>query len=380
LPIVLEARVLRSLGDVPAAAWDALVGPQDPFTEHAFLALLERSGSVGSRHSGWLPLHIVVYDGERLVGAMPLYLKNHSYGEFIFDFGWAHAAMRAGLSYYPKLVSAVPMTPATGSRLLIAEGVDRARVQKALVETAMDVMRSSGASSLHVLFCTEEESRALSTLGLHARRSFQFHFESEGERCFDDFLARLRNSARKQVRRERERARAAGLRLSMRHAREVAPEDLSAMYRFYLSTIEEKGSVAYLTRGFFDELGTQAHAYLAMAHDDDEPVAGALFFYKGHSLYGRYWGASREVPMLHFELCYYLPMEWGFTRGLKRFEAGAQGEHKIKRGFLPSLCHSAHYLAHPALDRGVARFVEEEAISVQADLSFFAESSPFKRG
>lgn len=375
-----EVKTLRSLSEVSEKDWDAMVGPEDPFTEHAFLSLLETSESVGPRRTGWIPCHVVVYAAGQLVGAVPLYAKAHSYGEFIFDFAWAQAAMRAGLPYYPKLVSAVPMTPATGARLLIAKNAASSiEVAQALIAGAREVMRSSRASSLHVLFCTEGESVTLESLGLHARSSCQYHWQSQGYQCFDDFMAALRNPSRKQIRKERERAQASGLTLSMRPASELSNADWDAMWEFYNATIDDKGSTPYLTEAFFLGLKHSQRAYASMAHEGSTPVAGSLFFWKGHSLYGRYWGARREVPMLHFELCYYLPMEWGIARGMQRFEAGAQGEHKIKRGFLPSTCYSAHLAAHPGLDDAIARFVKEEAHGVAADMQVLAELTPFKR-
>jgi len=375
-----EVRTLRAISEVPAEAWDALVGPEDPFTEHAFLSLLETSESVGPRRTGWVPCHVVAYEGNRLLGAMPLYAKAHSYGEFIFDFAWAQAAMRAGLSYYPKLVSAVPLTPAAGARLLIApDAPNTIEVAQALVAGAREVMRSSHASSLHVLFCNAAESVTLERLGLHVRKSCQYHWQSDGYQTFDDFMGALRNPSRKQIRKERERAQSSGLKLSMRAATEMTDADWDAMWEFYNATIDDKGSTPYLTEGFFRGLRHSQRAYASMAHDGDTPVAGSLFFWKGHSLYGRYWGARRDIPMLHFELCYYLPMEWGILRGMQRFEAGAQGEHKIKRGFLPSTCYSAHLAQHPGLDQAIARFVLEEAHSVEADMGLLAGLTPFKR-
>lgn len=375
----LAFRTLRAVSEVSPAAWDALVGPDDPFTEHAFLSLLETSGSVGPRATGWIPCHGVVHAGETLVGAMPLYAKLHSYGEFIFDFAWAQAAMRARIAYYPKVVSAVPLTPATGARLLLLDQAPRIQVTQALVQGARALLGELRASSLHVLFCTEAESRALGALGLHPRKSYQYHWQNPGWASFDEFLSALRNASRKQIRKERERAQASGLALSMRPASELSEHDWDAMWHFYNATIDDKGSTPYLTREFFEGLRNSKTAYASMAHEGDAPVAGSLFFWKGHSLYGRYWGAHREVPMLHFELCYYLPMEWGLARGMRRFEAGAQGEHKIKRGFLPSLCHSAHLAVHPGLDQAIARFVLEESAGVDRDMHMLAELTPFKR-
>jgi len=376
--VKLEVQIAPSLADVSASEWDALCAANDPFMEHGFLRLLEESGSVGTPASGWLGRHVLVRDGGRLVAAMPLYLKQHSYGEFIFDFGWAQAAHRAGLRYYPKLVCAAPFTPAGGRRLLVGEA-EGELLTKLLVEAAREVARREQASSLHVLFCEEQEAGRLDALALHARKSTQYHFLNPGMRSFDDYLAALRNASRKQVRKERERARSHGLLLSMRNYGELNREDVEAMWRFYRSTIANHGSEAYLTHSFFEQLGTNPHAYAAMAHDGEAAVAGALFFYKGSSLFGRYWGAARELPMLHFELCYYLPMEWGLARGMQRFEAGAQGEHKIKRGFLPNTCYSAHWAVHPGLDRAIADFVRDEARYIEREQELLAESTPFKR-
>jgi len=378
--VKLDIEIAPSLAEVAPEAWNALCAPDDPFMEHGFLRLLEESGSVGTARSGWLPRHVLVRDeAGALVAAMPLYLKHHSYGEFIFDFGWANAALRAGLPYYPKLVSAAPFTPAGGRRLLVREDAQEL-LTEVLVAAARQVAVHEEASSLHVLFCTEAESARLAELGLHARHSTQYHFlNPDAYTTFDDFMASLRNASRKQVRKERERAQSYGLTLTMRAFSELSERDVAAMWTFYRRTIDNHGSEAYLRRGFFTGLDKNPNAYVAMAHEGDEPIAGALFFYKGGSLFGRYWGATRELPMLHFELCYYLPMEWALARGLKRFEAGAQGEHKIKRGFLPSTCHSAHWAAHPGLDLAIADFVREEAGHVARTQVLLAESTPFKR-
>jgi predicted N-acyltransferase len=378
--VEFEVEVVTSLERVDAAGWDALVEADDPFTKHGFLRLLESSRSVGAR-TGWAPCHVLVRRAGALVGALPLYLKQHSYGEFIFDFGWAQAAHRAGLGYYPKLVCAVPFTPASGARLLVHPDHDRRAVGGALITTARALLKELSASSLHVLFCSAQDAALLAEHGLHTRRSMQYHLTPGPElQSFADYSASLRHSARKQVRRERQQAQAYGLALSMRPFAELSSADVEAMWAFYNSTIDQHGSSAYLTRAFFDGLGQNPQAFAAMAHDHAEPVAGALFFASQRALYGRYWGAARELPMLHFELCYYMPIEWGLARGIRHFEAGAQGEHKIKRGFLPAECHSAHCAAHPALDRAIAEFVRDEASYVAAEMELLAEHTPFKRG
>jgi predicted N-acyltransferase len=375
----LEVVAVPSLAEVDAAEWDALVDPDDPFTHHGFLRLLEESGSVG-RGTGWTPCHVLVRRGALLVAALPLYLKQHSYGEFIFDFGWAQAAFRAGISYYPKLVSAVPLTPATGRRMLMLPGEAQAPLAEALIGGAERLMETLHASSLHVLFCRAEEAPLLAAQGLHARASMQYHLTPDASiQTFADYTAALRHSARKQVRREREQARALGLTLTMRPFGQLSSVDVAAMWRFYNTTIDQHGSSAYLTEAFFEGLGPSPHAFAAMAHDGAEPVAGALFFVGQRSMYGRYWGTARDLPMLHFELCYYLPIEWGLARGIRHFEAGAQGEHKIKRGFLPATCHSAHRAAHPGLDRAIAEFVGSEKDYVAREQELLAAGTPFKR-
>ena len=376
----MDVAVVTSLSSVVESEWNALVDGGDPFTQYGFLRLLETSGSVGPK-TGWMPCHLLVRRGQELVGAMPLYLKQHSYGEFIFDFGWADAAHRAGLAYYPKLVCAVPFTPASGRRLLVREGQDRRLISATLVEAARALLIELSASSLHVLFCHAEEAEFLAEYGLYSRRSIQFHFSpDEAMRTFADYAACLRHSARKQVRRERQQAQGYGLALSMRAFEELTAVDVEAMWQFYNATIDQHGSSAYLTREFFLGLSGNAQAYAAMAHDGGEPVAGALFFASERALYGRYWGTTRELPMLHFELCYYLPIEWGLLRGIRHFEAGAQGEHKIKRGFLPATCYSAHCAAHPGLDRAIGEFVRNEAAYLAGDMQVLAEHTPFKRG
>ncbi|HEX6241181.1 MAG TPA: peptidogalycan biosysnthesis protein [Polyangiales bacterium] len=371
---------ISSLAEVSEAEWNALVDANDPFTHYGFLRLLETSGSVG-RGTGWTPCHVLVRRDGQLLAALPLYLKQHSYGEFIFDFGWAQAAYRAGIPYYPKLVSAVPLTPATGRRLLLRTGEDVEALTAALVAGAEALMSSTRASSLHVLFCGPDEAERLERQGLHARKSIQYHLTPpDSVQTFADYVGALRHSARKQVRREREQARASGVALSMRPFAELSRTDLDAMWGFYNATIDQHGSTAYLTRAFFDGLVHNPHAFAAMAHDGVQPVAGALFFVGQRSMFGRYWGAAREIPMLHFELCYYFPIEWGLARGIRHFEAGAQGEHKIKRGFLPAFCYSAHRAAHPGLDRAIGEFVEGEQDYVGREREMLEAGTPFKRG
>lgn len=379
MAVDVRIEVLDSLAGVDPAAWNALVDPDDPFMEHGFLRLLETSESVGPAESGWVPRHLAAYVGDELVGGLPLYLKGHSYGEFIFDFGWAQAAMRAGLRYYPKLVCAVPFTPASGRRLLSHPRLDRDDFIVEVLEAARELTPALGASSLHVLFCREDEARLCEDAGLHARLSYQYHFHGASLGSFEGFMGALRNASRKQVRKERERARSYGLTLAMRPFAELGEREVEAMIRFYRQTIDDKGGEAYLSAAFFRGLVREKNAWVALASEGDTPVAGALFLQKGKALFGRYWGTDRDLPGLHFELCYYLPMEWALARGVTHIEAGAQGEHKIKRGFLPSACHSAHWAAHPGLDLAIQNFVREERGRARRDMALLAQGTPFRR-
>lgn len=377
----MRVRVLEGLAGVSADAWDALTGPDDPFVEHAFLATLEESGSV-SAETGWLPVHLTAWEDERLVGALPLYLKDHSFGEYIFDWGWADAAHRAGVDYYPKLVSMVPVTPATGRRFLVAEGVDRDEVIGTLAAGLRELADATDASSIHLLFLTDRERDAVLRAGpFMPRLSMQFHWHNEGYADFDDFLARLRAPDRKKVRRERRAVADAGVHVRVATGTELGPADWAALRRFYRGTCARKGSYPYLTDRFF-ELGAQRlrrRAVAVLAEREGRLIAGTLNFEKGQHLYGRYWGAAEEVPMLHFELCYYTLIERAIARGMSRFEAGAQGRHKLKRGMLPAAIHSAHWVRDERLRQAVAEFLPREAFAVQRQMAELRVASPFKR-
>ncbi len=364
-----------------AAEWDALAGADDPFVEHAFLSALETSGSVG-RGTGWDPLHVLVRRGGHLVGAAPLYAKSHSYGEYIFDWGWASAAQRAGIRYYPKLLSAVPFTPATGRRLLVANDATQGVVVDALVDGIHALAEQIRASSIHWLFLTAHEHTALAARPeCLARLTYQFHWSNPGYASFDDYLGSMRSAARKEVRRERRKAAESGLDIRTKLGTELTSAEWQALFRFYADTAARKGAIAYLTRGFFAEVRrTIPHrVVVALASRGDEPVAGALAFQKGKQLFGRYWGALDDFEALHFELCYYQLIEFAIASGLVRFEAGAQGEHKLKRGLLPSPTYSIHWIRHPGLAEAIAEFLPRETQAVEEEMRFFAEHSPFKR-
>ncbi|MCC6875726.1 MAG: GNAT family N-acetyltransferase [Sandaracinaceae bacterium] len=377
----LRLEIGTALASIDPGEWDALVGPDDPFVEHAFLYGLERSKSVGEG-TGWLPIHVTAREGSRLVGALPLYAKGDSWGEFIFDFAWAHAARRAGIAYYPKLVSMVPFTPATGRRLLVAGDVDRDAVRRALVRGALAATEETKASSLHLLFLTPEERDLAMQEGLRARLSIQFHWDDDGFQSFDDYLARFRADKRKQVKKERRRALEGGLEIRVKEGPELDAHEWSEMSRLYRDNCRRHGSYAYLTPAFFDELRAHhAHRVVALfAYREGRVVAVSLCFQKGAHLYGRDWGADEAHEMLHFELCYYRPIERAIAQKLRHFEAGAQGAHKLKRGLMPARVHSAHHLRDPRLREAVFAHLPLEAHEVEAELAYLAEHGPFHRG
>lgn len=377
--VVVE--LVSSVDAVSAPEWDALAGDDDPFVEHAFLRALEQSGSVG-RGTGWQPSHVIARDALGLLGALPLYVKQHSYGEYIFDFGWARAAERAGLPYYPKLTAMVPFTPATGRRLLHRPGADLTAVARVLAEGIAEAERRHRASSTHVLFTTEKERDALvAGAGMLPRLSLQFHWRNDGYASFEHYLERFRSALRKQVRKERREALGHGVEIKVLEGAELTARDRAALRAFYFDTCHKRGSGPYLTAAFFDRLAdTLAPRTVAvLAYKGGEPIAGTLNFQKGKHLYGRYWGCAEELSSLHFECCYYRLIERAIAQGLTRFEAGAQGTHKLRRGLLPAEVHSAHALRDGRLRAAVAEYLVEEAAGVRRELALLAEHGPFHR-
>lgn len=382
----LTVELVDGLHRVPADAWDALGAPDDPFTTHAFLRALEDSGTVGER-TGWLPQHVLVRDGDRLLGAMPLYLKGDSYGEYIFDWGWADAAMRAGLRYYPKLVSAAPFTPATGPRLRTrpeADAEERQEVERALVAGALHLAEAAEASSLHVLFCPEDQRQRLEALGLIGRQTHQYHWTNtapDGGRYtdFEHWLSTFRSRRRKETRRERRLPDGVSL-LDLPGDR-LGPRQQAAVRGLYEDTCAKRGGYPYLSAGMFEAFwGPLAHlSRVLLAEEDGEVVAMALLFQRGAHLYGRYWGCRPGYEGLHFELCYHRPIELCIEHGWTRFEAGAQGQHKIKRGLVPHPTWSAHWLAHPGLARAVREACLHEAAMTARSMEALDEHAPFKR-
>lgn len=379
--------LLDSLAQIPAAEWDAVACPEaadgtrptDPFTTHRFLAALESSGSTGTG-TGWSPRPLVLRDDTRLLAATPLYVKSHSQGEYIFDHGWAQAYERAGGRYYPKLQIAVPFTPATGRRFLTAPDAPHARDE--LIEAAIHLARSNRLSSLHVTFCTGEEAETLSDRhGLLHRVTQQFHWENRGYATFDDFLNDLSSRKRKMIRKERETARASGLTIRQLTGDEIQPHHWDAFWTFYQDTGARKWGTPYLTRRFF----TLAHEsmrndmLLVLAERDGTPVAAALNFIGRETLFGRYWGCVEDHPCLHFELCYYQAIDWAIAHRLPRVEAGAQGEHKLARGYLPTPVHSLHFITDAGLRDAVARYLQAERRAVDEEIEVLTAYGPFRR-
>ncbi len=373
----LSFDLVDRIADVAAADWDACAGDDNPFVSHAFLSCLEESGSASPR-TGWLPRHLVLRDAQgQVVAFAPLYAKSHSWGEYVFDHAWADALDRAGGRYYPKLQVAVPFSPVPGPRLLVRDASLRPAVAAALVRACDDLR----LSSVHVTFCVEDEQGVLEGAGFLPRLGLQFHWRNESYGTFDDFLARLASRKRKQVRKERERARW-GLRIRPLRGHEITSRHWEAFHTFYLSTVDKRWGQAYLTRRFWPMLGEHLgdRVVLMWAEEEDgTPVAGALNLLGRDALFGRNWGAVRDVPFLHFELCYYQAIEFAIAHRLARVEAGAQGEHKVSRGYLPVPTFSAHWIAHPGLREAVARFLARECPAVRATIVRIAEEqSPFR--
>ncbi|HEY3645969.1 MAG TPA: GNAT family N-acetyltransferase [Gammaproteobacteria bacterium] len=374
----MQVQVHRSIDDISPAEWDALAGG-DPFLRHAFLAAMEHSGSACAE-TGWLPLHLAYRDDVgKLAGALPLYLKSHSYGEFVFDWAWADAYQRHGLHYYPKLVSAVPFSPIPGSRLLIAASAERAAVAKALLEQTRTLAKQFQASSIHCLFPSEAELPEWNGAGFLSRRDTQFHWHNRDYADFEDFLSNFTADKRKKVHRERRRIAEAGIEMRMLAGSELDDRLMEALYRFYLATYEKRGRTAYLTKEFFQELRRTLPEALRVcfAFKGDEPVAAAICLQGGDTLYGRHWGSTQEFHSLHFEACYYQGIEYCIKSGLRHFNPGTQGEHKISRGFEPTYTWSTHWLARPEFQAAIDEYLQREQHHVDAYLRETEAHLPF---
>ncbi len=368
----------RSMATITASAWDQLELDGVPFLRHAFFQALERSGAIGA-DTGWELRFQTVDDNGRLVGGLPLFQKMHSWGEFVFDFAWANAYQRHGLNYYPKLVVATPYTPATGPRLLVHREADRVQVQHALLAAARTL--EPAASSLHLQFVTAEESTYLKSQGLLTRVDCQFHWHNQNFGSFEDFLATFTAEKRKKVKRERRRVSEAGITFQMREGCMLTPEEWQRIYALHANTFHRHGHEPYLSLPFFMDISAHLAKtlYIATAHHNDLIIATAIFFRGSNTLYGRYWGADADYHSLHFETCYHQGIEYCIAENIQHFEPGTQGEHKIARGFSPTLTHSAHDIREPRFRTAIDTFLQEERRGVLGYAQAVTDHVPYKQ-
>jgi len=374
-------RIETDITAIPAADWDACAGSDNPFVSHAFLAALEESGSAQGK-TGWLPQHLVMEDlAHRLLGVVPAYVKSHSYGEYVFDHGWAQAIERAGGRYYPKLQVSVPFTPATGPRLLVAPGEEEWSVRRTLVAGLKAVAENRGLSSVHATFLEPQDRETFEDDGWLIRYGCQYHWYNDGYGTFDDFLGALSSRKRKDIRKERQRITASGIEMVTLTGGDLKDEHWDVFYRFYIDTSDRKWGSPYLTQDFFYRLGqTMAdRVVLILARYNGKWVAGALNLLGSDALYGRNWGCGADFKFLHFETCYYQAIDFAIANGLARVEAGAQGEHKIQRGYLPVRMESAHWIAHPGLRDAIAHFLDRERPAMEEQIAELSEHSPFRK-
>lgn len=373
-------RIAAGLAEVPAAAWDGLAGPGNPFVSHAFLSALEESGAVGGR-AGWQPVHLLLEEDGAIAGAVPAYAKSHSQGEYVFDHGWADAFERAGGQYYPKLQVSVPFTPATGPRLLVGAGPEAERRRRLLARALGTVGERLGTSSVHATFLDAADRAAFAEAGWLARTDQQFHWFNAGYASFNDYLASFRSDKRKQVRRERREAVAGGVEIVQVTGSDITEEHWDAFFAFYMDTGSRKWGRPYLNRRFFSLVGERMaeRILLVFAYRHGRPIAGALNFIGADALYGRYWGATEPQPFLHFELCYHQAVDFAIQHKLARVEAGAQGDHKLARGYVPVTTHSAHWIADAGFRRAVETYLKRERAEVARAGAALAEMTPYRR-
>ncbi|MBY2978841.1 GNAT family N-acetyltransferase [Rhizobium leguminosarum] len=386
----LSFRVERSFTAISPESWSKLSGASktcdtiayNPFVSHAFLSSLEESGSADAE-TGWLGHHLLLETGRgELIGALPGYLENHSQGEYVFDHGWADAFERAGGHYYPKLQCSIPFTPATGPRLLVAEGLQRLPIQGAIAEGLKEVVRRLGISSAHITFVPDEEIGVFEMDGYLHRTDQQFHFINDGYANHEEFLETLASRKRKALRKERRAALENGISIDWLTGRDLTERIWDQFFKFYTDTGGRKWGRPYLTRKFYSLIGERMadDILLVMAKRDGRYVAGAINFIGGDTLYGRHWGCIEDHPFLHFEVCYHQAIDFALSKGLKRVEAGAQGEHKLARGYLPVTTHSAHYVAHAGLRRAIGDYLARERADVEQMSELLTEHSPFRKG
>lgn len=375
----MSLSICHSLNDIPAEQWNTLAGTDIPFLKHEFLSALEKHSCVGEA-AGWAPQHLLLHEEDTLVGAVPQYLKTNSYGELVFDWAWADAYHRSGRHYYPKLVVAIPYTPATGPRLLIAPIADQRAIADHLIEHAIDNAKQSQVSSLHFLFPHDKDLQQLTEHGLLPRLGCQFHWHNNHYRDFDDYLDHFTSKNRKKIKRERRQVRESGIMISRLHGNELTEEQWHAVHRHYVSTFDRLGGYATLNLDFFQELSATMpeQMVIMLAEHDNRPVASAICFRDDDSLYGRHWGCDMRFQNLHFEACYYQGLEYCIEHGLSRFDPGAQGEHKISRGFLPTATWSAHWIADPEFKGAINEFLNRETIGMKHYINELGSHSPFK--
>ncbi len=381
-------KVHTSVNSIPKADWDAcanITAPNfNPFVRHDFFSALEDSGCV-TAETGWLPQHMTVEDANgRIVACAPLYLKNHSYGEYVFDWGWAQAYERAGGHYYPKLQCAVPFTPVTGPRLMVraeVPPVTRMELQHTLLAGMVELAQQTKASSVHITFSTEEESELMDEGGFLNRIGEQYHWKNEGYTSFEEFLAALASRKRKAIRHEREKANNCGVKISTLTGSEITSRHWDAFFGFYMNTSDRKWGQAYLNREFFDLLAQRMSEaiVLIMGEENGKPVCGALNLRGGNTLFGRNWGTIVDYPMLHFEVCYYRAIDFAIAHKLAWVEAGAQGEHKVQRGYLPRATYSGHWIADRGFRGAIAQFLDRERAAIEQDITETTDLGPFKR-
>ncbi len=380
-----KVEVVSQIAGIPAEGWDACANPDpatyNPFIAHAFLKALEDAGTVGGR-SGWTPRHLVLKLADEIAGCAPCYLKAHSQGEYVFDHSWAEAFMQAGGDYYPKLQIAVPFTPVPGRRLLVRPGPECENHERMLAAGAAQIAERNGISGVHITFLSEAEWRRLGTRGFLQRTDQQFHWNNAGYSTFDDYLASLASRKRKAMRKEREQALAAGLTVAWLRGSEITEADWDTFFAFYTETGSRKWGRPYLNRKFFSLLGASSvggDCLLMLAKRDGRAIAGSLHLIGGDCLFGRYWGAVEHHPFLHFELCYYQAIDYAVQHRIARVEAGAQGEHKLARGYLPTKTYSAHYIVNPGLRRAIGDYLVRERQYVDAATEQLAEYAPFRK-
>jgi predicted N-acyltransferase len=375
------ARILESIAQIDARSWNALAGSAQPFLRHEFFLALEQSGCAAAR-TGWTPRHLIIEDAKGVpAAAMPLFRKAHSRGEFVFDFSWAGAYAQHGLNYYPKLLTAVPFTPVSGPRILVDPHVDGRAAAKCAVRAALDYARSEQLSSWHVLFPTDETAADLDRAGMILRRDCQFHWYNHGYESFESFLATFTAEKRKKAKRERRRVAEAGIEFDTLHGGDMTASLWDIVYEFYAETFHRHGHEPYLNLDFFKRVSAAMpnELMLKVARVGAEPIAVAIFFVGSEALYGRYWGAGGNFHSLHFEACYYQGIEYCIEKKLQRFEPGTQGEHKVPRGFVPTLTHSAHYIADPRFAAAIRDYAQREARGVDNYAAAVNEHVPYHR-